>query len=71
MILPKHAGFAQDFKQKDYFLSHLEKLNVHPLLLTTGLMAPEAYSLNAAIKTWISGEDDKQVRKAAAESYNK
>jgi hypothetical protein len=34
-------------------------------------MAPEAYSLHAAIKQWIAGADDNQVRKAAASSYNK
>lgn len=56
---------------KDYFLARLKKLGAHPLLLTTGLMAPEAYSLNAAIEAWIAGGDDIQVKKAAAKSYNK
>ncbi len=54
-----------------YFLSRLKKLGAHPLVLTTGLMAPEAYSLDAAVEAWISGEDDVQVRKAAAGAYNK
>ena len=54
-----------------YFLSRLLKLDAYPLVLTTGLMAPEAYSLDAAIKSWISGDDDRQVRKAAAASYNR
>jgi hypothetical protein len=56
---------------EDYFLSRLKKLGAHPLVLTTGLMAPEAYSLDAAIKMWVEGGDDIQVRKAAARSYNK
>ncbi len=56
---------------RDYFLSRLNKLGSNPLVLTTGLMAPEAYSLDAAIKVWISGGDDIQVRKEAAKSYNK
>ena len=56
---------------EDYFLSRLKKLGAHPLVLTTGLMAPEAYSLDAAIKMWAEGGDDIQVRKAAAKSYNK
>jgi hypothetical protein len=58
-------------KSKPYFLSHLEKLGAHPLLLTTGLMAPEAYSLHAAIQRWVEGGNDLQVKKAAAESYNR
>ena len=45
------------------------------MLLTTGLMAPEAYSLQAAIEHCYSamdtGGDDSQVRKAAAASYNR
>jgi len=39
--------------------------------MTTGLMAPEAYSLDAAITEWVSGAKDNQIRKAAAKSYNK
>lgn len=35
---------------EDYFQSRLNKLGAHPLILTTGLMAPEAYSLDAAIE---------------------
>jgi len=57
-------------KSQPYFSSQLEKLGSHPLLLTTGLMAPEAYSLNAAIENWIIGASDNQVRKAAAKSYS-
>jgi len=58
-------------KSQPYFSSQLEKLGSHTLLLTTGLMAPEAYSLNAAIENWIIGASDNQVRKAAAKSYSK
>ena len=56
---------------KSYFFARLVKLKAHPLVLTTGLMAPEAYSLNAAIIEWVSRGNDMQVRKAAAVSYNK
>ncbi|MFH2047637.1 MAG: hypothetical protein ABIK92_21120 [Pseudomonadota bacterium] len=58
-------------KSEQYFLPRLKKLGSSPLLLTTGLMAPEAYSLHAAIKQWIAGGNEIQVKKAAAESYNK
>ena len=58
-------------KSRQYFLSRLRKLGAYPLVLTTGLMAPEAYSLSAAINQWISGGDDIQIKKAAAASYNR
>lgn len=58
-------------KSQSYFDYYLKKVSAHPLLLTTGLMAPEAYSFDAAINEWISGAGDIQVRKAAARSYNK
>jgi len=53
-----------------YFLSRLEEVDSHPLVLTTGLMAPEAYSLDSAVEEWITGADDTDVRKAAARRYN-
>jgi hypothetical protein len=58
-------------KSEPFFLSRLEKLGAGPLVLTTGLMAPEAYSLHAAIKQWIAGGTRIQVKKAAADSYSK
>lgn len=58
-------------KSEQYFLTRLKKLGAYPLVLTTGFMAPEAYSLHAAIKQWVTGGNDKQVKKAAADSYNK
>lgn len=51
-----------------YFGEHLRVAGSKPLLLTTGLMAPEAYTLTAAIGAWVSGGD---VREAAAQAYHK
>ena len=45
--------------------------NSPPLLLTTGLMAPEAYTLTAAIEAWVRSDDEAQVREAAAQAYAK
>ena len=56
---------------KPYFETHLDALAVHSLLLTTGLMAPEAYTLNAAIRSWAAGGAASDVRQAAAESYDR
>ena len=56
---------------KEYFLDHLRSADAHPLLLTTGLMAPEAYTLDAAIRSFISGGSSGKVREAAADAYDK
>jgi hypothetical protein len=51
-----------------YFGEHLRRAASEPLLLTTGLMAPEAYTLTAAVEAWVKGED---VREAAAAAYHR
>ncbi|MDH5325202.1 MAG: hypothetical protein OEZ68_09855 [Gammaproteobacteria bacterium] len=67
---PDNDAIVLACKSGPYFSSQLEKLNAKPLLMTTGLMAPEAYSLDAAIKRWIAGDTDQNIRKAAAASYH-
>jgi hypothetical protein len=47
-----------------YFAPHVKE----PLLMTTGLMAPEAYTLTAAIDAHVRGGD---VREAAARAYHR
>ena len=51
-----------------YFAKHLERAGSAPLLLTTGLMAPEAYTLTAAIDAHVRGGN---VREAAAQADHK
>ena len=51
-----------------YFGGYLREAGSKPLLLTTGLMAPEAYTLTAAIEAWAAGGD---VHEAAAQAYHK
>ena len=68
---PANDAIVLACKSRPYFQTRLEKIDAYPLLLTTGLMAPEAYSLDAAISEWIKGSSDTQVRNAAAKSYNK
>jgi hypothetical protein len=68
---PDNDSIVLACKSQPYFSSRLIKIGAHPLVLTTGLMAPEAYTLHAAIEQWIAGADDIQVRKAAASSYSK
>jgi len=56
---------------KDYFKPYLEKTGANPLVWTTGLMAPEAYTLKWAIDGWILNESDAEIRERAAKAYHK
>ena len=58
-------------KSKPYFASRLRNLGSSPVLLTTGLMAPEAYTLEAAVGAWISGASAATIRERAAEAYHR
>lgn len=54
-----------------YFGPHVKASNGHLLLSTYGLMAPEAYVLDAALRSWVAREVEASVRGAAAAAYNK
>ena len=56
---------------KYYFNTPLRRTGARPLLWTTGLMAPEAYVLKAAIDGWILNEGGERIRRRAAEAYNR
>lgn len=56
---------------KNYFSPYLKQTKANPLVWTTGLMAPESYTLKAAIDGWILNETDMQIRERAAQAYNK
>lgn len=56
---------------KHYFLSKIRKSNANPILWTTHLMAPEAYTLKAAINGWILNESGGEIEERAAVAYNK
>ncbi len=53
-----------------YFGKELLAVGSHPLLLTNGLMAPEAYTLDAAVRSWVAGGDRDAVLDAAARAYD-
>jgi len=55
---------------KRYFAEPLRRTGASPLLWTTGLMAPEAYVLKAAIDGWAMNEDGEGIRRRAATAYN-
>jgi hypothetical protein len=56
---------------RPYFHDLLRTGGSHPLLLTTGLMAPEAYTLEAALSAFAAGRDPEQVRESAADAYHR
>ena len=56
---------------REYFQDILKGIGAHALVLTTGLMCPEAYTLDAMLKTWFSGADAKATREAVARAYHK
>lgn len=60
------AGFSDH-----YFREKLVKTQTHSLLTTNGLMAPEAYTLEAAIVSWFSGNTPDKTHMAAATTYSK
>lgn len=56
---------------KSYFSAPLRATGATPLVWTTGLMAPEAYTLKSAIDGWILHESNDQIRERAATAYDK
>lgn len=68
--LPPRSAAALACASKPYFEERLTTVGAHALLLTTGLMAPEAYTLDAAIRAWASGGDRASTLAAAASSYH-
>lgn len=56
---------------KHYFSPHLQKSNVNPLVWTSGLMCPEAYTIHDAISAYLKNETNEQIRTRAALAYSK
>ncbi|MDO5972210.1 hypothetical protein Q4Q35_20625 [Flavivirga aquimarina] len=55
---------------KDYFKPYLKQTKANPLVWSTGLMSPEAYSLKWAIDGWVLNESDMQIRERASQAYH-
>ncbi|WP_420570745.1 hypothetical protein [Kordia sp.] len=56
---------------KDFFKPYLQQTGANPLVWSTGLMSPEAYTLKWAIDGWILNESDAAIRERAAKAYHK
>ncbi len=55
---------------KSYFSPYLRPTHAKPLLWTTGLMAPEAYTLEWALDAWIKNLTTDEIRQKAAAAYD-
>jgi hypothetical protein len=58
-------------ESKTFFGNVLDRESVRPLVWTTGFMAPEAYTLKAAIDGWIANESAASIRECAARAYHR
>ncbi len=56
---------------KKYFAPHLQQTGANPLVWTTGLMCPEAYTVHDAISAYVNNEGNAMVRTKAALAYSK
>lgn len=56
---------------KHFFSPHLRETNINALVWTSGLMAPEAYTLHDALCGYVIGETNEQIRLRAAKAYSK
>ncbi|WP_046743077.1 hypothetical protein [Kordia zhangzhouensis] len=55
---------------KAYFTPYIQQTGANPLVWTTGLMSPEAYTLKSAIEGWIKNESDAEIRERAVKAYH-
>lgn len=58
-------------KSKPYFQPRLSQFKCRSALLTTGFMAPEAYTLEAAVAGWLAREPADKIQERAARAYDK
>ena len=58
-------------RSNSFFSPRLRRLKCTPLITTSGLMAPEAYTLDAIIRSWAIGDKPKVTRDKAAAAYAK
>lgn len=56
---------------KNFFIHELDSANVNPLVWTTGLMCPEAYTVHDAVGAYIDKQSAEVIRTKAALAYSK
>ena len=68
---PPRSAVVLACSSKLYFEDRLRRIGCNPLILTAGLMAPEAYTADAIITAFAGGGSPGEVRDAAAAAYNR
>lgn len=68
---PARAAMALCCHSRRYFGPHLAAARAEPVLTTTGLMAPEAYVLDGALRAWFAAEGAPGTAEAAARAYDR
>ena len=58
-------------KSHAYFVAPLRAAGCEPVITTSGLMAPEAYTLDAIIRSWAAGDGLPAIHRSAAAAYAK
>lgn len=56
---------------KRFFSEGIRQAGATPLIWSTGLMSPEAYTLEASIAGWLAQETPAQIRQRAAAAYDR
>jgi len=67
---PAREAVVLACKSQLFFEKPVREAGARPLVLTTGLMAPEAYTLAAALEGWLAGEPPEAVAARAARAYD-
>ena len=53
-----------------YFRDFIQQAGATPLVWSTHLMAPEAYTIAWALEGWIEEESNEEIAERAAKAYN-
>jgi hypothetical protein len=67
---PARVSIVLACSSRSYFTDPLARASTYPLLLTSGFMAPEAYTLDAALRAWFTTGEAAPVHDAAARAYH-
>ena len=55
---------------KNFFTKQIKSSGAYPLIWTSNLMCPEAYTLDTIIDSWILNDSPDKTREKAAQTYN-
>ena len=54
---------------RDYFAQYIQDAGAHPLVWTSGLMAPEAYTIHDALTSYTNKQSEDEIVLSAAKAY--